>query len=179
MLSEQKKHRLCLENPLCHSYLALKLKCYRSPSLLVPFKIFFLLHFFSYLTFLCLWCEVSWNEGSPLMKCSTFQRQSFQCSTLLNILVLYKKEFAKTSSVSRGIVHEFLYWRDRNPFLSTVSSISISRNSSDKTSTDSKTKISRIFWWFFLYKSRSTQIEINVWDGILYISQFFSTFHFP
>ena len=71
---------LCLENPLCHSYLALKLKRYRSPSLLVPFKIFFLLHFFSYLTFLCLWCEVSWNEGSPLMKCSTFQRQSFQLS---------------------------------------------------------------------------------------------------
>ena len=97
---------------------ALKLKCYRSPSLLGPFKIFFLLHFFSYPTFLCLWCEVSWNEGSPLMKCSTFQRQSFQCSTLLNILVLYKKEFAKTSSsVSRGIVHEFFYRRDSNPFL--------------------------------------------------------------
>ena len=37
---------LCLENPLCHSYLALKLKRYRSPSLLIPFKIFFLLNFF-------------------------------------------------------------------------------------------------------------------------------------
>ena len=113
---------------------ALKLKCYRSPSLLVPFKIFFLLHFFflSDLSLPLMWSLLKWRITFD----EVFHISKAIFSTLLNILVLYKKKFAKTSSVSRGIVHEFFYSRDSNPILSTVSSISISRNSSDTTSTD-------------------------------------------
>ena len=107
---------LCLENPLCHSYLALKLKRYRSPSLLVPFKIFFLLHFFflSDLSLPLMWSLLKWRITFD----EVFHISKAIFSTLLYILVLYKKEFAKTSSsVSRGIVHEFFYRRDSNPFL--------------------------------------------------------------